>query len=97
MSEKVLDAHEKDIFTKLLLTFGNVDAADQFIDITFANKLSYSKKFEILEKYFDFKMIGGYDPVEQTKEEKVKNDYLYTLQHLLNKAKMVGIENVIKV
>jgi len=38
-------------------------------------------------------MIGGYVPSGQSKEETVKADYLFTLQHLLNKVKVVGIKN----
>jgi len=93
---KTLNNNEASIFAKLLLTFSNVDFADQFLTETFKGQLDYSTKFEILQKYFLFTMIGGYDPTEHTEADKMKANYLHTLQHLLNKSKVVGIEAVIK-
>jgi len=82
-------------FKALLLTFGSVEYADKFVDKAFP-KLNYAEKFAMLRKYFDFNMIGGYVPSGQSTEETVKADYLFTLQHLLNKVKVVGIKKVVR-
>ena len=96
--EKVrnLNVKEACIFAKLLLTFSNVDLADQFLNETFREDIGYAEKFGILEKYFIFKMVGACDSENQNPEEKMRVNYLYTLQHLLNKSKVLGIEGVIK-
>jgi hypothetical protein len=85
-----------DTFASLVLTCGNIDYADKFIAKTFPNISEYSEKFEILSKYFDFKMIDRYSPEEHELENICEADYWFTLQHLLNKAKIVGVSNVIK-
>jgi len=88
---------DSNTFSSLLLTFSTVDYADQFVDKTFPNLVNnYSGKFEVLRTFFKFNMVGCYRPEDQTEEEKVKADYLFTLQHLLNKAKVTGINAVVR-
>jgi hypothetical protein len=89
------EGFDRKLFSNLLLTFGKVDYADEFVNETFP-ELSYADKFKILCEYFDFAMVGGYVPEGQSPEDKAKADYLFTLQHLLNKAKAVGINGVVK-
>jgi hypothetical protein len=84
-----------ELFPHLLLTFESVENADKFVNKVFP-KLNYENKFKMLNKYFKFDMIGGYIPEGQSPKDTVKADYLFTLQHLLNKAKVVGIKNVVK-
>ena len=95
-NHRILSNKEVGIFAKVLLSFSTVDYADQFFTDTFTADISYEDKYEILKKYFVFHMTGGYVPENQPHAEKVRVDYLYTLQHLINKAKVVGIRGVIK-
>ncbi|MDR1813103.1 MAG: hypothetical protein LBQ87_09785 [Candidatus Fibromonas sp.] len=90
------DEFDGDIFSSLLLTFKSVDNADRFIAKTFPENLSYSDKFAILHEFFEFSIVGGYYPEGQSDEDRAKADYLFTLQHLLNKAKATGIKTVVK-
>ncbi|MDR2732139.1 MAG: hypothetical protein LBB36_02865 [Fibromonadaceae bacterium] len=90
------DGFDRDTFSSLLLTFGNVDYADQFFSKTFPKVKNYSDKFKILREFFTFNMIDSYSPEGQSEEDRAKSDYLFTLQHLLNKAKVIGIKGVIK-
>ena len=84
------------IFASLLLTCESIDYADKFIAKTFPNIAGYSEKFDILSNFFEFKMIDRYSPEELTQEDIIESDYWFTLQHLLNKAKVVGVAGVIK-
>jgi hypothetical protein len=88
---------DSNVFSSLLLTFSSVDYADQFVDKTFPGLVgNYFSKFKVLNAFFEFTMLGGYYPEGQSEDDKVKADYLFTLQHLLNKVKVVGIECVVK-
>lgn len=85
-----------DTFASLVLTCSNIDNADKFIVKTFPNVFEYSEKLEVLSTYFNFKMIDRYSPEGQESKSICEADYWFTLQHLLNKAKIVGVTNVIK-
>lgn len=86
-----------DTFSSILLTFSTVDYANKFFDKTFPDIVdNYSDKFKILKAFFNFEMVGGYRPDGQSKEDEIRADYLFTLQHLLNKVKVLGIEGVVK-
>jgi hypothetical protein len=85
-----------ELFASLVLTCDSIDYADKFITKTFQGISKYYEKLEILSQYFNFKMIDRYSPEGQTEEDAIESDYWFTLQHLLNKAKVVGVSNVIK-
>ncbi|MDR0308117.1 MAG: hypothetical protein LBI42_14970 [Chitinispirillales bacterium] len=85
--------HEQ--FQYLLLSFESIDNADKFVGKAFPD-FSYVEKFKMLGSYFNFAMVSGYIPDGQSEEDKAKDDYIFTLQHLLNKVKVVGIKEVVK-
>jgi len=85
-----------ELFASLVLTRESIYGADRFICKTFPEVSKYSDKYKILSEFFEFKMIDRYIPEERSDEEVVEGDYWFTLQHLLNKAKVVGVPNVIK-
>jgi hypothetical protein len=84
------------LFASLVLTSDSIDYADQFITKTFPNISKFPDKLKLLSEFFNFKMIDRYVPPGRTDEEIAESDYWFTLQHLLNKTKVVGVDNVIK-
>jgi len=90
-----IDCEDIKQFQAALLISETVKAADKLIETKYP-KRSYADKFNILRKCFNFTMVSGYIPEDQPSTEKAKADYLFTLQHLLNKAKVVGLKEVMK-
>ena len=97
--EKTLESKSlnRDLFQNTLLAFRTLEYADMFVCDVFPEPyFTYAQKFDVLNEYFEFDMVGCYNPEELTEKDKDKANYLFTLQHLLNKVQIVGVNNVIK-